>query len=150
MRLATLCLIAMAPLLTPPAPVALAQLPTTLPGNTAKPWTRWWWPGNAVDKAGITNQLEAIAAAGFGGVELTPIYGVKGADDREIEFLSPKYMEMLAHAAAEAKRLGMQLDMCTGTGWPFGGPTVRPEDADAKLVFAPDGRITSQPTGMKV
>ena len=43
-------------------------------------------------------------------------------------------MEMLAHAAAEAKRLGMQLDMATGTGWPFGGPTVKPEDADAKLV----------------
>src|SRR5689334_2706783 len=41
---------------------------------TAKPWTRWWWPGSAVDKANLTKQLEAIVAAGIGGVEITPIY----------------------------------------------------------------------------
>jgi hypothetical protein len=46
--------------------------------NTAKPWTRWWWPGSAVDEAGLTRQLEQFAAAGLGGVEITPIYGVRG------------------------------------------------------------------------
>ena len=29
--------------------------------QTAKPWTRWWWPGSAVDRAGITHQLEQFA-----------------------------------------------------------------------------------------
>src|SRR5688572_31251858 len=125
--------------------------PADAPGAqpSAKPWTRWWWPGNAVDKENLTRQLEAIAAAGFGGVEVTPIYGIQGADDREIEFLSPRYMEILAHAAAEAKRLGIGFDMATGTGWPFGGPTVRPEDADAKLARG-GGALASTPTGMKV
>ncbi|HYO09126.1 MAG TPA: glycosyl hydrolase [Tepidisphaeraceae bacterium] len=114
-----------------------------------KPWTRWWWPGNAVDKASLTQQLEQIAAAGFGGVEITPIYGIQGADHREIEFLSPKHMEVLQHAATEAKRLGMQLDMATGTGWPFGGPWVKEADADARLPRN-GSALESQPTGMKV
>ena len=43
-----------------------------------KPWTRWWWPGSGVDKASLTQQLEKMAAAGIGGVEITPIYGAKG------------------------------------------------------------------------
>ena len=118
-------------------------------GNVQKPWTRWWWPGNAVDTENLTRQLEQIAAAGFGGVEVTPIYGVRGAEDREVEFLSPKYMDLLAHAAAEAKRLGMQLDMATGTGWPFGGPWVATEDADTRLPRTGNA-IDPKPTGMKV
>ena len=58
--------------------------------QTAKPWTRWWWPGSAVDRANITAQLEAIAAAGIGGVEITPIYGARGSEARYLDFLSPQ------------------------------------------------------------
>ena len=54
-----------------------------------KPWTRWWWPGSAVDKASLTAQLEKLAQAGIGGVEITPIYGAKGYEDRYIDFLTP-------------------------------------------------------------
>ena len=115
-----------------------------------KPWTRWWWLGSAVDKTNLTRELEAIAAAGFGGVELTPIYGAKGYEDRFISFLSPQYLEMLAFTGAEAKRLGLGVDMATGTGWPFGGPEVGPQDVELKLAFGPDGRIAPVPTGFKV
>src|SRR5687768_4166970 len=127
------CVLVLCSAATSFAGAAPAPAPAPAPATQAssKPWTRWWWPGNAVDKENLTRQLEQIAAAGFGGVEVTPIYGIQGADDREIGFLSPQYMEMLAHAAAEARRLGLGLDMATGTGWPFGGPTIQPEDADA-------------------
>jgi len=100
-----------------------------------KPWTRWWWMGNAVDKENITKNLEAYATAGIGGVEITPIYGVKGYEDRFLNFLSPQYMEMLAHTVSEAERLGMQVDMVLGTGWPFGGPQVEPEYAASRLAI---------------
>src|SRR6185369_8675258 len=85
---------------------AMADSPRTSPSpwptptQTAKPWTRWWWPGSAVDRAGVTRQLEQFAAAGIGGVEITPIYGAHGAEARYIEYLSPRWMEMLAHAAS--------------------------------------------------
>ncbi len=44
------------------------------PEIVTKPFTRWWWMGNAVTKQGITNELEAFKAAGLGGVEITPIH----------------------------------------------------------------------------
>jgi hypothetical protein len=115
-----------------------------------KPWTRWWWLGSAVDKTNLTRELEAMAAAGFGGVEITPIYGAKGYEERFIPFLSPKYLEMLAHVGAEAKRLGLGVDMATGTGWPFGGPEVGPPDVELKLAFGSDGKIAPVPTQFKV
>ncbi len=114
-----------------------------------KPWTRWWWPASAVDTANLTRQLQAIAAANLGGVEITPIYGAQGAEARYIEFLTANWMAMLEHTGREARRLGLGVDMATGTGWPFGGPSVRPEDSNTKIVLR-DGRLTGEPTTMMV
>ena len=33
-------------------------------------------------------------------------------------------MEMLSYSVSEAEKLGMGIDMTTGTGWPFGGPDI--------------------------
>jgi hypothetical protein len=106
------------------------------PGSLAKPWTRAWWLGSAVDKENLTKWLESMSAAGLGGVEIVPIYGVKGNEQNNLQHLSPEWLAMMAHTTNEAARLGMGVDMPTGTGWPFGGPTVTPEDADAKLTVA--------------
>ena len=101
-----------------------------------RPWTRWWWMGSAVDAANLDRELQRYHNAGLGGVEVTPIYGVKGWEDREIPYLSPKWMEMLDHAISTGARLGMETDMTMGTGWCFGGPTVSNTDANAALVAA--------------
>jgi len=114
-----------------------------------KPWTRWWWPGSGVDKASLTAQLEKFAAAGLGGVEITPIYGARGYEDRYIDFLSPKWMEMLEHVGREAQRLGLGVDMATGTGWPFGGPWIDEANANTRAVLR-DGRIVGEPTKQMV
>src|SRR5262245_61627731 len=98
-----------------------------------RPWTRWWWQGSAVDRASLTAQLEALAAAGLGGVELTPIYGVRGTEARFIPYLSPQWTAMLDHSLREAARLEMGVDMATGTGWPFGGPWVG-DDTSARSI----------------
>jgi hypothetical protein len=103
--------------------------------QSARPWTRWWWLGNDVDAENITRLLEEYHRAGIGGVEITPIYGVEGQESREIPYLSPEWLEMLAHTLKEAARLGMGVDMATGTGWPFGGPHVSDEDALDKLTI---------------
>jgi hypothetical protein len=98
-----------------------------------KPWTRWWWHGSAVDRANLTAELEKFAKAGIGGVEVTPIYGVKGAEGRFIHYLSPQWIEMVAYTAAEAKRLGLGLDLTPGSGWRIGGPWVTPDYANASM-----------------
>lgn len=101
----------------------------------AKPGTRWWWLGSAVDSTNLTRNLEAYAKAGIGAVEITPIYGVIGNEANDIEYLSPRWMNMLGHTEAEGKRLGIQVDMNNGTGWPFGGPEVSLEESATRAIF---------------
>ena len=108
----------------------LAWPPAT---RQARPWTRWWWLGSAVDKPNLTRLLTAYRQAGEGGVEITPIYGAYGYESRFLRFLSPPWINMLGFTTAEAKRLGLGVDMTTGTGWPNGGPNVTPEYASASL-----------------
>ncbi len=99
-----------------------------------KPWTYWWWLGNAVDSANIKFNLEEFRKAGIGGVHIIPIYGVKGYEEKFIDFLSPKWMSMLGFTSQECNRLGLGLDMTLGTGWPFGGPQVSPKNSSSKLI----------------
>ncbi len=101
----------------------------------AKPYTRWWWLGSAVDSAGLRHSLEELARAGIGGVEITPIYGVQDNEKNEIPYLSPRWMKMLEFVEQQGERLGVEIDMATGTGWPFGGPGVPLEQAACKAVF---------------
>lgn len=99
-----------------------------------QPWTRWWWMGNAVDQKNLAEALTVYHDAGIGGVEITPIYGPKGYENRYIDFLSPKWMQMVDFTIAKASALNMGVDMNTGTGWPFGGPQVTPQYAASKLL----------------
>ncbi|MEQ1796466.1 MAG: glycosyl hydrolase [Lacibacter sp.] len=113
---------------------AEAQLNWPSVTNVTKPWTRWWWEGSAVNKNDLTWNLEQYQKAGLGGVELTPIYGVYGYEKEFINFLSPQWMQMFTHTLNESKRLGLGVDLANGTGWPFGGPWVKDEDA-SKTIF---------------
>jgi hypothetical protein len=91
--------------------------------------------GSAVDRENLTHNLDGLARAGIGAVEITPIYGVQGNDANEIPYLSPRWMDMFGHTSAEAGRLGMRVDMSTGSGWPFGGPLVSGDDAATRLII---------------
>lgn len=123
-----------------PAGAQRAAPPLAWPVITrdTKPWTRWWWLGSAVDKAGISTQLGELAAAGFGGVEVTVIYGAKGAESVYIPYLSRQWVDMIAHTASEAHRLGMGVDLPQGSGWRTGGPSVQPADVNASLTIRID------------
>ena len=99
-----------------------------------RPWTYWWWMGSAVDEPNLTEHLETYRKAGMGGVLIVPIYGAKGFEDKYIDYLSPKWMDMLRFTISEAERLNMGVDMTTGTGWNFGGPQISKKDANLKVV----------------
>lgn len=103
--------------------------------STAKPGARWWWLGSAVDKTNLRWNMEQYASHGIGALEITPLYGVQGNQANNIDYLSPKWMEMLRFVEEEGKRLGIEIDMNNGTGWPFGGPTTSIDDAACKAVF---------------
>ncbi len=103
--------------------------------NTAKPWARWWWMGSAVDEHNLAQLMQTYAKAGFGGLEIAPIYGAMDYESRYVPFLSPRWVDLLRYTVAEGDRWDMGIDLTTGTGWPFGGPQVRQEDAATKILF---------------
>ncbi len=126
-----------------------AQNPWPKTTETAKPWTRWWWMGSAVDEKGLDKQLTTLSQAGFGGVEIVPIYGAKGFEDKYINYLSPEWMKMLQFTTNKAKSLNMGVDMSVGTGWPIGGPQVDEQDAATKMIvqtytIAPDEKFSEK------
>ena len=97
--------------------------------QSAKPWSRWWWLGSIGTKQDFTAEMQKYVSAGLGGLEITPIYGVRGEEKRFNTYLSPAWMELLDHVLDEGQRLGLGIDMATGNGWPFGGPWITPETA---------------------
>ncbi len=111
------------------SPVVAGELDWPAIISQTKPWSRWWWLGNIGTKQDFTTQMEKYAAAGLGGLEITPIYGVRGEESRFNSYLSPAWMNLLDHVLDEGGRLGLGIDMATGTGWPFGGPWVTPDIA---------------------
>ena len=105
-----------------------AALSAQATGDVTKPWTYWWWMGNAVEKDEIVRELDQFAESGLGGVHIIPIYGAKGYEDNFIDFLSEEWMEIVAFTEREAEARGLGMDLTLGTGWPFGGPWVKPAD----------------------
>jgi hypothetical protein len=130
----------LAALLAPTSAVAQSAAPhspdpLSWPAVTreSRPWTRWWWLGSAVDSTNLARELRGLADAGFGGVEVTSIYGVHGREADFVPYLSPRWVRLVGYAAGEAKKLGMGLDLPPGSGWRMGGPDVPLEDASVSL-----------------
>ena len=109
------------------------QWPTVNP--EAKPGSRWWWLGSAVDKENLQWNMQEYAKHGIGALEITPLYGVQGNDRNNIPYLSDKWMEMLRYTQEQGRQNGIEIDMATGTGWPFGGPWVPLEESACRAVF---------------
>ncbi|WP_220399537.1 glycosyl hydrolase [Filimonas effusa] len=101
--------------------------------NTARPWTRWWWMGSAVDSVNINATIGQYSDAGLGGVEIVPIYGAKGYESRYLKYLSPQWVNRVDNAVEAAGKHHMGVDIALGTGWPIGGPQVSEKNAATRI-----------------
>ena len=101
------------------------------PPAGAKPFFRWWWNGNRISREEISRELQLMQAAGIGGVEVNPVEMPEQVADPGgpgLVWLSDEWIDLLAHTIEEARRLGMQTDLIVGTGWPFGGEFLEPDE----------------------
>ncbi len=112
-------------------------------GGETQAASRWWWLGSAVDRENLRHNMEEYASRGIGALEITPIYGVQGNEAANIDFLSPEWMEILRFVEEEGARLGIQIDMNFGTGWPFGGPLTPIEEASCMVSWVADTLSTA-------
>ena len=121
-------------------------------GADSRPETWFHIIGGNVSKAGLTADLEALKDAGFGGIQF--FHGQWGEAEawdgvaEQIPCLSPKWDDLVAHAADECARLGLTFKMQNCPGWSMsGGPWIAPSNAMRKLVCARCGGVgTRRPT----
>lgn len=110
------------------------------PSSHYRPFVRWWWNGNKVEKKEIARELRLLKEAGIGGVEINPISFPKRADDMGIpslRWLSEEWIDHVQYACEEANKLDMTADLIVGSGWPFGSEDLREDErAHVILVFA--------------
>ena len=101
------------------------------PSAEAKPFFRWWWNGNRLTKDEISRELELMHEAGIGGVEINPIQMPEQAEKlvgEECIWLSNDWIDFLQYTIEKTNSLGMITDLIVGTGWPFGGEFLEPEE----------------------
>ena len=99
------------------------------PPDAARPWVYWYFMDGNMTREGMKADLEAMKAAGIGGVLILEV-GLGNPPRGPVEFLSEKWLELFGFAIAEADRLGIEVAVGTGPGWcGTGGKAVKPEDA---------------------
>ncbi len=117
------------------------------PPDTARPWTRWWWPGGDVTEQAACAQLSDLSAVGFGGVEIQAFNaGLQEIEDaatrrRINSFGDENFRSTLAGVMRCAGDLGVEVYLNHLSGWPAGGPEVALEDGLWTLRSA-EARVT--------
>jgi hypothetical protein len=109
------------------------------PPRVYHPETWFHFIDDNVKKAGITADLEAIAAAGISGVQL--FHGHLShrwpGIDSSLVCLSPRWEEHVRFVADECRRLGLRFTMQNCPGWAMaGGPWIKSENAMRQLVVS--------------
>ena len=108
-----------------------------------RPETWFHLIGGNVSKEGITADLEAIKAAGIGGIQF--FHGQFGGPwpgvEEQIPCLSPKWDDLVRHIGLECARLGLTLKLQNCPGWSMsGGPWIDDSTSMRKLVLDGQGR----------
>ena len=104
------------------------------PPDSAKPHTWYHMMNGNVTKAGVTRDFEALAEAGFGGVQMFD--AGCAIPPGGLDFNSPAWFDLFRHAAAEAQRLGLEICIPNCSGWSSsGGPWNPPSNGMKRVVF---------------
>jgi glycosyl hydrolase family 106( putative alpha-L-rhamnosidase) len=109
------------------------------PPAPLRPFVRWWWNGSRVTEAEILRELDALKAAGVGGVEINtiamrddvPKEGLAAFPERP--WLGPEWCAAVKAAAEGARARGMTADIIVGSGWPFGGRFLQPGEQTKRV-----------------
>ncbi|MGX1547872.1 glycosyl hydrolase [Streptomyces adustus] len=98
-----------------------------------RPMFRYWWPGGGVTPAEVTKEVEAMAAAGFGGFEIGDVRNSEmiPMPVQQYGWGTPAWKDGVTAALRTAARHGMQADLTIGPYWPAVVPGVLPDDDEA-------------------
>jgi len=117
------------------------------------PKFRWWWPNGEVGPDEIAREVDAVADAGCGGLEVADVHhsGLLTLDIERFGWGSPQWVAALDRALTQAVRRGISIDLTIGPSWPAAVPTITPDSAAASrelahgVVAVPGGSTYSGP-----
>ena len=105
------------------------------PPDAARPWVYWFWLNGNITSNGITADLEAMKRVGIGGALIMEVD--QGAPVGPVDFASPRWRDLFRHVHAEARRLGLEINMNDDAGWNgSGGPWIRPEESMQEITWS--------------
>ncbi|WP_346186138.1 glycosyl hydrolase [Streptomyces osmaniensis] len=110
------------------------------PSRSVRPRFRWWWPDGLVDPDEIAREVDQIADAGFGGVEIAAVHhSIKDKsvlDTAHHGWGSRPWLDRVEAALQRAARRGLTVDLTLGPSWPVAVPGVTPDDESAAQELA--------------
>lgn len=103
------------------------------PAAGYRPRFRYWWPGADVTPGQVTAEVNAIADAGFGGIE---IGDVRNSEHEAMPVArygwgTPAWQAGLAAALRTAQARGLSVDIYIGPYWPAVAAGILPDDDSA-------------------
>ncbi|MER7973291.1 glycosyl hydrolase [Streptomyces sp. NPDC096080] len=105
------------------------------PAAQVRPKFRWWWPDGLVDPVEIAREIDQIADAGFGGMEIAAVHhSVKDKsvlDPEHHGWGSRPWRDGVEAALRRAARRGVTIDLTVGPSWPAAVPGLSPDDPAA-------------------
>lgn len=103
-----------------------------------RPETWFHLIGGNVNADALSVDLQAVADAGFRGVQLFHGRGREWPGvSPQIQTLSPNWDGLIAHVGKETERLGLDFTMQNCPGWAMsGGPWIKPEEAMRHLIWS--------------
>jgi hypothetical protein len=104
------------------------------PPREYRPETWFHFIGKNISREGITKDLEAIHAAGIGGIHMFNKSGEAFPGVPQIDVLSTEWFGLVGHLGSECRRLELDLTLQNCPGWSLaGGPWVPVEEAQREL-----------------
>ncbi|MFP4505387.1 MAG: glycosyl hydrolase [Cyclobacteriaceae bacterium] len=110
------------------------------PPISARPKNYWWWLNGYTDTTTMRQELEAMKAAGIGGLDLFEIGAKEWYNDGIIPagpaFLSDASLSDIKFAVEKAGKLGLEVGFNTASSWNAGGSWIPPQYAAKSLYFS--------------
>ena len=110
------------------------------PPISARPKNYWWWMNGYTDSTTMIKELEAMKAAGIGGLDLFEIGAKEWYNDDVIPagpaFLSDESLKDIKVAVDKATELGLEVGFNTASSWNAGGSWIPPKYAAKSLYFS--------------
>lgn len=101
------------------------------PDDSYFPILRWWWPGNAVEKAQIQTELKKFKKAKFSSIELQTLtigmpkkYLMQNKNEI-FQVGEQPFFDNLKYLFSQANALKLNVDLTLGSGWSSGGPFIK-------------------------